>query len=181
MRPTKRRHSSSPSPVHAVTGEAPPSSYALSSMYPPDKLDLPSSPLSLLPSSMPLSSPQRFAYREPTCSDTESDSGASDDEIEASLASFPPKQTEVPFAGKGKAVDRGRALGNDIARERAHRRQATAKLQATLGLGRRPRGRVSDLCWWLCVGGPVIFVCHLCVWRASGARMAALLDTRGER
>ncbi|BEI81633.1 hypothetical protein CcaverHIS002_0207930 [Cutaneotrichosporon cavernicola] len=138
----KRRHSPSSSPsrrVSGVTDEAPASSYALSALYPPDKLGFPSSSPALLPSVMSLSSPQRFAYRDPTASDTESDSGASDDEIEESLASFPPEEA-APFKGKGKAVDRGRTSG--IHSGRAHRYQTATKLQAALGLGHRPRSRM---------------------------------------
>ncbi|GMK54117.1 hypothetical protein CspeluHIS016_0107030 [Cutaneotrichosporon spelunceum] len=145
MPATKRRHSPSPSPSRRVTdvaSAASPASYALSALYPSDKIGFPSSsPVGLLPSSMPLSSPQRFAYRDAAASDTESDNGASDDEIEASLASFFPGETG-PFKGKGKAVDRG--LTSRIDSAPLPRRQTVAKLQATLGLGRRPRSRVAS-------------------------------------
>lgn len=84
----------------------------------------------------PSSSPARFAYRDPAASDTESDNGASDAEIDASLASFPPEALAAAFKGKGKAVDRG---------ERLSRRStsASAKLQVALGHGRRPRSSCS--------------------------------------
>ncbi|CAK9783929.1 hypothetical protein CC85DRAFT_287847 [Cutaneotrichosporon oleaginosum] len=105
-------------------------SYPLSSIYPPDKIGFPSCPPRALGS-----------YRDACDSDTETDSGASDAEIDADLNAVP---QSLLAQIRGRRMDEGSGVPDVNAWVRAWRSTGKAKTQAALGIGRRTRSRTAS-------------------------------------